>query len=267
MGSPIRISRSHPREVRVSLAPEGAPATTPEGECAKGICVAHESTVDFLNADLPDRIDFVNRGFDYEAAELAVARWRLTEMARAGGQRANARLNDVKTRERRQAALRARRFAELRAETAHVRTGEVVFLVYSLVVPARDIEDAEGYEAEAEAIAIDVATAYEQARGVDAKDVSKSELARRAGLPDWPEFDLLSANTNGVCRKIEVKGRAETGNVEMSGNEWAKACKLRDEDWLYVVFNCASPRPRLVRRAGSVCQTAGRETGDCSRFH
>ena len=33
----------------------------------------------------------------------------------------------------------------------------------------------------------------------------------------------------------------------MSENEWAKACNLRDEYWLYVVFDCATPHPRLVR--------------------
>ena len=33
----------------------------------------------------------------------------------------------------------------------------------------------------------------------------------------------------------------------MSENEWAAACNLRDRYWLYVVFDCATPRPRLVK--------------------
>ena len=33
----------------------------------------------------------------------------------------------------------------------------------------------------------------------------------------------------------------------ISDNEWAKACTLRDQYWLYVVFDCATPRPRLLR--------------------
>ena len=33
----------------------------------------------------------------------------------------------------------------------------------------------------------------------------------------------------------------------MSDNEWANACNLRGGYWLYVVFDCATPRPRLVR--------------------
>ena len=73
------------------------------------------------------------------------------------------------------------------------------------------------------------------------------ELARRAGLGDWPGFDLLSEGPAGGRRAIEVKGRAGTGDIELSENEWAKACNLRDGYWLYVVYDCATARPRLVR--------------------
>ena len=44
-----------------------------------------------------------------------------------------------------------------------------------------------------------------------------------------------------------MKGRAGAGTVEVSANEWAKACNLRDRYWLYVVYDCATPRPRLVK--------------------
>ena len=40
---------------------------------------------------------------------------------------------------------------------------------------------------------------------------------------------------------------AGVGEVEVSANEWAKACNLRDDYWLYVVYDCATPKPRLVR--------------------
>ena len=46
---------------------------------------------------------------------------------------------------------------------------------------------------------------------------------------------------------IEVKGRRGYGSIELSDNEWAKACNLRNKYWLYVVFDCATPQPRLVR--------------------
>ena len=198
-------------------------------------------------ADLPAHIDFVSRGFDYEAAELAAARSRLTHVARAGDKKANARLSDVKARQRRQAATRARRLAQLSAESDLVRAGEVEFLVHALVVPVRDSEDAKRYDADVEAIAVAVAVDFEENSDAVVKDVSKPELARRAGLPDWPGFDLLSVGADGERRRIEVKGRAGTGSVEMKDNEWANACIHREEYWLYVVFDCATPRPRLMR--------------------
>ena len=91
-----------------------------------------------------------------------------------------------------------------------------------------------------------IAAAYEESAHAEVKDVSRPELARRAGLTDWPGFDLLSVRPDGR-RAIEVKGRAGVGEIEVSENEWAKACNLRDSYWLYVVFDCATPRPRLVR--------------------
>jgi hypothetical protein len=82
--------------------------------------------------------------------------------------------------------------------------------------------------------------------------VSRPALARREGLGDWPGFDLRSLRPAGALgpaedRAIEVKGRAGTGAVEVSANEWAKACNLQKRYWLYVVYDCATPRPRLVK--------------------
>ena len=92
-----------------------------------------------------------------------------------------------------------------------------------------------------------VAQAHEESQGARVWYVHTPELARRAGLPDYPGFDLLSERLNGEKRSIEVKGRARVGEIEVSGNEWAKACNLRDRYWLHVVFECASATPRLLR--------------------
>jgi len=43
---------------------------------------------------------------------------------------------------------------------------------------------------------------------------------------------------------IEVKGRAQVGEVELSENEWVQACNLRVRYWLYVVYDCGSGRPQ-----------------------
>ena len=57
----------------------------------------------------------------------------------------------------------------------------------------------------------------------------------------------MSTRPSGERRCIEVKGRAGTADIEVLDNEWAKACNLRDQYWLYAVYDCATPNPRLAR--------------------
>ena len=33
----------------------------------------------------------------------------------------------------------------------------------------------------------------------------------------------------------------------MEANEWKQACHLGEQYWLYVVFDCATPEPQLLR--------------------
>ena len=84
-------------------------------------------------------------------------------------------------------------------------------------------------------------------RGAEVQDVSNPEKARAAGLSDWPGFDLLSRYPDGEVRSIEVKGRAGRSAVRMEFNEWKQACNLGERYWLYVVYGCATPEPRLYR--------------------
>ena len=202
--------------------------------------------------DLDDRMGFVARGFDYQAADLAAARSRLNERVQAGDHRVAEELARVRERQRSLAAARERRLAEMRDEPNRIRNGEVEFLVHALVVPSRDPEETEQYDADVEAIAVEVATAYEERFNARVADVSRPELARRAGLTDWPGFDLLSRRPSTADHPpeelaIEVKGRRGHGGIELQDNEWANACNLRDKYWLYVVFDCATAHPRLVR--------------------
>ncbi|MDE0447657.1 MAG: helicase-related protein [Spirochaetaceae bacterium] len=213
-------------------------------EVVEPLALAHRQRV---MAKLPSRVEFVSRGFDFQAAELAALRARLTAQARDGVRHAQSELTRVKERQRKLASTRARRLAELHEEADSVRAGDVEFLLHALIVPADDPTELERYDAEVEAVAVRVATAYEEASGAAVKDVSRPAQARRAGLADCPGFDLLSTRAASERRCIEVKGRARTGSVEVSDNEWAKACNLRNQYWLYVVYDCATPRPRLHR--------------------
>ena len=213
-------------------------------EVAERIAQGHRRRI---RDELPARLDSVNRGFDHRAAELAAARARGSERARAGEADAGAELGRIKERQRSLAAARERGLAELRAEPERVRVAGVALLAHALVLPSRDAGEAKRFDAEVEAVAVGVAAAYEESFGAEVRDVSRPVLARRAGLTDWPGFDLLSVRPAAEKRAIEVKGRAGMGEIELSENEWAKACNLRDRYWLYVVFDCAGPKPRLVR--------------------
>ena len=202
--------------------------------------------------DLDDRMGFVARGFDYQAAELAAARSRLNERIQAGDHRVREELARVRERQRSLAAARERRLDDMRDEPNRISPGEVEFLVHALVVPSQDPEGTERYDADVEAIAVEVATAYEKRFNAQVMDVSRPELARRAGLTDWPGFDLLSRRPPAADNPqeelaIEVKGRRGYGGIELKDNEWANACNLRGKYWLYVVFDCATAHPQLVR--------------------
>ena len=214
-----------------------------------GMLQAHRQR---LIDNLDERLGFVARGFDYQAAELAAARSRLNERVQAGDNRVAGELDRVRERQRSLSATRATRLDEIRAEPDGIRPSNIEFLAHALVVPSQDPEETEQYEADVESIAVQVATAYEERFNAQVTDVSRPELARRAGLTNWPGFDLMSRRppaTGSSPEKldIEVKGRRGRGGVHLQDNEWGSACNNRDTYWLYVVFDCATPHPRLVR--------------------
>jgi superfamily II DNA or RNA helicase/DNA-binding XRE family transcriptional regulator len=200
-----------------------------------------------LLESLSVRENFVARGFDYQDAELAAQRARLSDKARSGDPKAKGDLTKIKDRQRTLAARRDEALARLRAEPDQIAADEVTFLAHALVLPSSDPEDRRRHDAEVEAIAVRVAWGYEETRGATVKDVSKSTLALACGLTECPGFDLLSKGPGPDERAIEVKGRAGVGDIELTENEWAKSCNLRERYWLYVVFDCGTPTPRLVR--------------------
>jgi superfamily II DNA or RNA helicase/DNA-binding XRE family transcriptional regulator len=200
-----------------------------------------------LKKTLPERLDFLRRGYDYQDAELAAARSKLTEKARDGDARSKGELTKVKARQKGWADQRELALRTARREPELIIPGEVAFLLHALVLPSSDPEDQKRRDKEIEMTAMRVAIAYEEAQGAIVKDVSTKEQASIAGLGEYPGFDLHSRRPDGVERAIEVKGRAGVGDVDISDNEWAKACNLRQDYWLYVVFHCASAQPRLLR--------------------
>jgi len=200
-------------------------------------------------ATVEERESFLKSGFVFQEAELAAARARLSEKARAGDGRARLELGHIRERQR---ALASQRDASIRMITHEpelIIPGDIRFIAHALIVPSSDPEDAKRHDSAIEAIAMQIARAHEEADGATVKDVSTPELAWAAGLGNNPGFDLLSYRSNGEIRCIEVKGRARTGNVDISENEWSSACNHRQRYWLFVVFECASTNPRLLRIA------------------
>jgi hypothetical protein len=88
---------------------------------------------------------------------------------------------------------------------------------------------------EVEAFAMDIAMRYELARGWTPYDVSK----------DGEHYDVRSDGPDGEKRFIEVKGRANSGDIVLTGPELDKLRQLGDRAWLYVVTHCKRERPRL----------------------
>ncbi len=125
------------------------------------------------------------------------------------------------------------------------------------MVPSTDPEDRKRHDDEVEKIAVRIASEYEREQGWTPRDVSTPPLARAAGLSDNPGFDILSTrpafgatsqrSTVFEERAIEVKGRAGVGDIELTENEWSRACNSRDRYWLYVVYDCGTSNPRLLR--------------------
>jgi hypothetical protein len=133
-----------------------------------------------------------------------------------------------------------RRRQELEMER-HCSIGDVQHMGRAWVLPHPDRE-APGIapmvtDPEIEKIAIRIAMEHERARGWVVESVENENRG----------YDLLSKRPHpsepGVfvqARFIEVKGRAGTGEVALTANEYRTAQRLGEDYWLYVVFDCAT---------------------------
>lgn len=195
---------------------------------------------------LKDTEEHLQRAFDYQESELAAARKRFTDKARDGQHAAHTELDRIKAQQRSLANRRKQALLQARREVELIDAGHVEMLATALVQPSQDPDDIAALEAEVERIAVEVAIAYESSQGADVRDVSTPPKAQLAGLNDHPGFDLLSRRASQE-RGIEVKGRVGVGEIELTENEWARACILREKYWLYAVFDCGGVQPRLLR--------------------
>ena len=220
---------------------------------ARDMTEAHREIV---RSGLPERRNRIGLNYNLKAAEIAERR---IEVSRDP----DAQAEELEAVKRRQRALREQRslaLADIDSVPDRIVPGAPRFLAHALVVPPTGHEEVEAFDARVEEVAMRIASEWERGRGVTAKDVSRPAGARMAGLPDHPGFDLLSVDADGGKRCIEVKGRAGRSAIWMELNEWKAACHLDEEYWLYVVFDCASSSPTLVRIADPATQFFARAT-------
>jgi hypothetical protein len=102
------------------------------------------------------------------------------------------------------------------------------------VKPSEKINRIMQSDAETEAVGMEIAMKYESDNGRTPEDVSSQNLG----------FDIRSTDKDAIARYIEVKARAESGDIALTQNEWFKAHRFKDDYYLYVVFN-ASSKPEL----------------------
>lgn len=198
-------------------------------------------------ARLAESERFIQDGFAFQEAELAKIRLQLQEKVRAGNRGAELELAKVRQQQKDLTRRRDRALAVLRREPELIEPGEVEFIAHALVTPPEDEAAQRQFAADVERIAMELVRASEEAEGARVEFVHTPPLARVAGLPDFPGFDVLSHRLDGSRRHIEVKGRAGLGAVEMTANEYGKACTLGDAYWLYAVFQCETAQPQLHR--------------------
>ena len=201
---------------------------------------------DALRLAMPQRRRQIRAGFDLRIAELAARRSRLAKGAKSKTAGVD-ELESVKRKQRFLSEEKARALVELESEPDRIVPGSVRFILHALAVPAVGAYEGKRYDETVEQIAVRIAAAWEKERGADILDVSKPALARAAGLADWPGFDLLASQRGGDTRHIEVKGRSGRDAIQLEVNEWKQACNLGASYWLYVVFDCATASPSLVR--------------------
>lgn len=132
-------------------------------------------------------------------------------------------------------ARRDRRRIELRQER-HCSIAQIRHYGRAWVLPHPDREKPNMApmvrDENIERIAVEEAIRYEEARGWQVISVERENKG----------YDLLSQNPlNPIeVRYIEVKGRAHVGLISLSSHEYKTAYRLKDDYWLYVVYNCAT---------------------------
>jgi hypothetical protein len=200
--------------------------------------------VPFLNEVAADRsreIEVIKRHVGLSLNELINAKQlqlaSLVERQQNRGEELSGLISQTETRLDELNDRLEKRMSEL-AREAQFTIGDISHIGRAWVVPHPERKNFASMvkDEEIERLAMEKAISYEKERGWDPEDVSQDDRG----------FDILSKDrVSGSARFIEVKGRAEVGEIALTTNEHDTAERLKDDYWLYVVFECAT-NPRLI---------------------
>jgi len=132
------------------------------------------------------------------------------------------------------------RSAELRRE-AECMIGDIQHVGRAWVLPHPERQSPQFApmvsDPEIERIAVQAVIDHEKKQGRVVESVESEnrgfDLISRLPHPEDPKTAL-------DVRFIEVKGRACTGDIALTTNEYNTARRLKKDYWLYVVFNCGT---------------------------
>ena len=165
------------------------------------------------------------------------------ETRRACGESVDLAIRNKEERKQRYVEAYERLQAEIERELA-LTMGDVAPLATLRVVPASRGDGMDSDPA-IERIGMEVAMRHEREQGREPEDVSRECLG----------YDIRSREPDGRVRYIEVKARAGVGAVALTPNEWFKACRFREQYFLYVIYHAAShPELHIVHDPASVLE-------------
>lgn len=192
----------------------------------------YEDTHQRVEEDTARRREYLEVAFTHVITDLQLEIQDLQAKLLIGDPKASEKLPKKEDRLRELIQKKRQRLESLE-QMAQVSPKAPEVLGCAFVVPLTQVEYQGHYgmsrDDEVEAVAMEVAMAFERAQGWQPVDVS----ANNEG------YDIRSVSPEQLKRYIEVKGRAGSdGSVMVSENEYNRLRQLGEAAWLYIVTDC-----------------------------
>lgn len=224
-----------PREL--DLKPE-TPAPASENEVIRWVYQnitnpQYEMIRENIATDIRQRKRYIEEGFDDLIMLYQMELSELYKRRMAGDPKTEEKIVGFESRIDELKGKKQKRMGEMALrEELNKKKPEIIGALY--VIPLSGLENRAGYgmsrDEDVEKIAMQIAMDYEKSEKRKCEDVSGQNMG----------YDLKSTDEQHFKRYIEVKGRAETGDVMLSENEFFRLRQLSASAWLYVVTHCKS---------------------------